>query len=311
MHNGGRVRLLVALGGNAILQRGQALSVSNQLDNIRGAAVQLAALAQTHELIVTHGNGPQVGLLALQAAAYQAVPSYPLDVLGAESQGMVGYLLEQELANRLPASRIVCTLLTRVEVCATDPAFAHPTKPIGPVYTRQEAQQLAREKQWQIAPDGQYFRRVVASPMPLEIQNIAAIRCLMAGGALVIAAGGGGIPVARSADGHSLQGVEAVIDKDLCAGLLARQLGVQCLVIATDVRYVSLRWGQLDALAIEHTTPDALARYTFAAGSMAPKVLAACNFVRATGQRAVIGALNDIQSMLTGSAGTQVTADAS
>ena len=300
------MKVLVALGGNAILRRGQALSVGNQQANIRRAAEQLARVALAHELVLTHGNGPQVGLLALQAAAYNAVEAYPLDVLGAESQGMVGYLLEQELANLLPASRTVTTLLTRVEVAADDPAFTHPTKPIGPVYTQLEAKRLAKEKHWQIAPDGDHFRRVVPSPRPLRVLNLAAIRCLVDGGVLVIAAGGGGIPVARSPDSPALVGVEAVIDKDLCAGLLAQDLGVDCLVIATDVANVFLDWGESTQRALGRITPAELGQHAFAAGSMGPKVQTACEFATATGHRAVIGSLDQIEAMLAGTAGTQV-----
>lgn len=302
------MKVLVALGGNAILRRGQVLSVGNQQANIRRAAEQLARVALVHDLVLTHGNGPQVGLLALQAAAYSAVEAYPLDVLGAESQGMVGYLLEQELANLLPASRVVTTLLTRVEVAADDPAFQHPTKPIGPVYTKLEAERLAASRHWQIAPDGDHFRRVVASPLPLRVLNLEAIRCLIGCGALVIAAGGGGIPVARSGDGSALIGVEAVIDKDLCAGVLAKDLGVDCLVIATDVASVFLDWGQPAQRGLGRVTPAALAQYTFATGSMGPKVQTACEFVTATGGRAVIGSLDQIEAMLDGTAGTQVVA---
>ena len=300
------MKVLVALGGNAILRRGQALSVGNQQANIRRAAEQLARVALAHELVLTHGNGPQVGLLALQAAAYNAVEAYPLDVLGAESQGMVGYLLEQELANLLPANRTVTTLLTRVEVATDDPAFTHPTKPIGPVYTQLEAKRLAKEKHWQIAPDGDHFRRVVPSPRPLRVLNLAAIRCLVDGGVLVIAAGGGGIPVARSPDSPALVGVEAVIDKDLCAGLLAQDLGVDCLVIATDVANVFLNWGESTQRALGRITPAELGQHAFAAGSMGPKVQTACEFATATGHRAVIGSLDQIEAMLAGTAGTQV-----
>ncbi len=229
------MKLVIALGGNALLRRDQALSADNQLENIRRAAAQLARVAVTHQLVLTHGNGPQVGLLALQSAAYTAVESYPLDVLGAQTDGMIGYLLEQELANLLPASRTVTTLLTRVEVDADDAAFEHPAKPIGPVYTQAVAEHIAATKHWAMAADGTGFRRVVASPLPLRVLGLDPIRWLLERGALVIAAGGGGIPVARGIDGHSLHGVEAVIDKDLCSGLLAHELEADCLIIATDV----------------------------------------------------------------------------
>lgn len=301
------MKLLVALGGNALLRRGQAQSADNQLDNIRHAATQLARVAALgHELVLTHGNGPQVGLLALQSAAYLGVEAYPMDVLGAQTEGMIGYLLEQELANRLPSERTVATLLTRVEVDPHDPAFAHPTKPIGPVYSQAQAQQLAATKHWSVAPDGAGWRRVVASPQPLRVLGLAPIRWLLAQGALVIAAGGGGIPVVRGADQRSLQGVEAVIDKDLCSALLARELGVDCLVIATDVASVYLDWGLPQQRALGRVTPQALAQHPFQAGSMGPKVQAACQFVLATDRRAAIGSLDQIEDLITGRAGTQV-----
>ena len=305
------MKLVVALGGNALLRRGQALSSDNQLDNIRRAAAQLALVASDNELVLTHGNGPQIGLLALQSAAYTAGETYPLDVLGAQTDGMIGYLLEQELANLLPASRTVVTLLTRVEVDPRDPAFEHPTKPIGPVYSKDEAQALASgaAKRWTLAPDGTGMRRVVASPQPLRVLGLDPIRWLLARGALVIAAGGGGIPVARGSDGKSLHGVEAVIDKDLCSGLLARALGAETLVIATDVAAVYVDWGQPGQRAVSRVTPQALAQHAFPAGSMGPKVEAASRFVTATGGRAVIGSLDRIEDMLAGRAGTQVCMD--
>lgn len=312
------MKLVVALGGNALLRRDQPPTAENQLENIRRAAAQLARVAVHHDLVVTHGNGPQVGLLALQAAAYVKVEAYPLDVLGAQTDGMIGYLLEQELANLLPATRAVTTLITRVEVDADDPAFQHPTKPIGPVYSKAESERVANDKGWTMAADGAAFRRVVASPQPLRVLGLQSIRWLLEHGALVIAAGGGGIPVARAAqasralragdgsDRQTLHGVAAVIDKDLCTSLLARELQADLLVIATDVPAVYLDWGQPTQRAIGRVTPQALAGHDFAAGSMGPKVEAARTFVLATGQRAVIGSLEQIEDMLAGSAGTQV-----
>ena len=301
------MKLVIALGGNALLRRDQALTAENQLDNIRRAATQLARVASAHQLVLTHGNGPQVGLLALQGAAYTTVETYPLDVLGAETDGMIGYLLEQELANLLPASRTITTLLTRVEVNANDPAFKHPSKPIGPVYTQEVADHISATKHWAIAPDGKGFRRVVASPLPVRVFGLDPIRWLLERGALVIAAGGGGIPVARSADGRTLHGVEAVIDKDLCSGLLARELEADVLVIATDVREVCLDWGTPEQRALHKVTPQELKRHSFQAGSMGPKVDAACQFALATGKRAVIGSLDQIEEMLAGHAGTEVS----
>jgi len=312
------VKLVVALGGNALLRRDQPPTAENQLENIRRAAAQLARVAVHHDVVVTHGNGPQVGLLALQAAAYVKVEAYPLDVLGAQTDGMIGYLLEQELANLLPATRAVTTLITRVEVDADDPAFQHPTKPIGPVYSKAESERVANDKGWTMAADGAAFRRVVASPQPLRVLGLQSIRWLLEHGALVIAAGGGGIPVARTAqasralragdgsDRQALHGVAAVIDKDLCTSLLARELQADVLVIATDVPAVYLDWGQPTQRAIGRVTPQALAGHDFAAGSMGPKVAAARAFVLASGQRAVIGSLEQIEDMLAGSAGTQV-----
>jgi carbamate kinase len=285
------VKLVVALGGNALLRRAQAPSAANQLDNVRIAAAQLARVALEHTMVLTHGNGPQVGLLALQAAAYTAVAPYPLDQLDAETEGQLGYLLEQELANRLPPGREVATLLTRVEVDRADPAFATPTKPIGPA--------------------GNGPRRLVASPKPVRVLVLDSIRRLLDAGVLVIAAGGGGIPVLRRQDGRGMEGVEAVIDKDLCSALIATQLQADVLLIATDVAGVFINWGQADARCLASTTPQELESHRYAAGSMAPKVEAAVSFVRATGRRAVIGPLDRIEALLAGTAGTQVQPDGS
>ena len=300
------MRVVVALGGNALLRRDQPPTAENQLANIRRAAAQLARVAEHHDLVLTHGNGPQVGLLALQAAAYIDVEAYPLDVLGAQTDGMIGYLLEQELANLLPATRAITTLITRVEVDAQDPAFCHPSIPIGPVDTQLESERMAAAKGWNMAADGASFRRVVASPQPLRVLGIQAIRWLLERGALVIAAGGGGIPVARKGEGNDLHGVEAVIDKDLCSSLLARELHADVLVIATDVAAVYLDWGQPTQRALGKVTPQQLSEHAFAAGSMQPKVEAARAFALATGQRAVIGSLEQIEAMLAGHSGTQV-----
>lgn len=303
------MKVVVALGGNALLRRDQPPTAENQLKNIQRAAAQLALIAIHHELVLTHGNGPQVGLLALQAAAYDKVEAYPLDVLGAQTDGMIGYLLEQELANQLPPTRAVTTLITRVEVDPRDPAFKRPTKPIGPVYTQAESLRVATEKSWTMAADGDGFRRVVASPLPLRILGLRSIGWLLERGAIVIAAGGGGIPVARKDDGgtsQALHGVAAVIDKDLCTSLLARELHADVLVIATDVPAVFLDWGKSTQRAIGQVTPHELAACDFAAGSMGPKVEAARAFVLATGRRAVIGSLDQIEQMLVGTAGTQI-----
>ena len=303
------MKLVVAIGGNALLRRGQALTADNQLANVRVAAAQLARVALKHDLVLTHGNGPQVGLLALQAAAYTAVQGYPLDVLGAQTDGMIGYLLEQELSNLLPPDKVVVTLLTRVEVRLDDPAFAKPSKFIGPVYSHEESARVAAEKNWVMAADGAGFRRVVASPQPQRVLGLAPIRWLLDHQALVIAAGGGGIPVAVGGDGSSRHGVDAVIDKDLCSGLLARELNADCLVIATDVDAVYLDWGLPGQQALRQTSPAGLARHRFPEGSMGPKVEAASRFAQVTGRRALIGSLEQIEAMLEGEAGTEVRPD--
>jgi len=300
------MRIVVALGGNALLRRGEPLSAENQRENVRIACTQIARIAPGNELVVAHGNGPQVGLLALQGAAYKDVPTYPLDVLGAETEGMIGYIIEQELGNLLPFEVPFATLLTQVEVDAADPAFQKPTKPIGPVYSREEAEQLAKEKGWSIAADGDRFRRVVPSPRPKRIFEIRPISWLLEKGSVVICAGGGGIPTVYDQNGR-LQGVEAVIDKDLCSALLAEQLNADLLVIATDVDGAYLNWGTPEQRRIHEAHPDELEHLGFAAGSMGPKVQAACEFARNTGKVAVIGSLGDIEAIVQGSAGTRVS----
>lgn len=302
------MRLVIALGGNALLRRGEALSAQNQRDNVRSACTQIALIAPGKQLVIAHGNGPQVGLLALQNAAYAATDAYPLDVLGAETEGMIGYMIEQELGNLLPFEVPFATLLTQVEVDPADPAFAHPSKPIGPVYSQAEAQRLATEKGWSIAADGDNFRRVVASPRPKRIFEIRPIQWLLEKGTVVICAGGGGIPTVYDAN-RQLKGIEAVIDKDLCSALLAEQLDADLLVIATDVNATFVDWGLPTQKAIAQAHPDALEQLPFAAGSMGPKVQAACEFARHTGKAAVIGALGDIEGIVQGTAGTRVSVD--
>jgi carbamate kinase len=302
------MRIVVALGGNALLRRGEPMTAANQQTNIHRAAREIATLAPDHDLIIAHGNGPQVGLLALQAEAYKGVHPYPLDVLSAETEGMIGYLIEQELRNQLPDRQVV-TLLTQVEVAATDPAFAHPTKPIGPVYTQAEAEQLAAERGWAIAPDGDAYRRVVPSPEPHRILELAAIQLLVRSGALVICVGGGGIPVVVTPTG-AIHGVEAVIDKDLAAALLATSLQVEALLLLTDVDAVYTNWGTPTAQPLHCVSPAQLRHLAFAPGSMAPKVEAVCRFVEQTGGIAGIGRLEDAATILAGQAGTLVTRSA-
>jgi carbamate kinase len=303
------VRIVVALGGNALLRRGEAMTSENQRSNVRLACEALAPVAAEHELVISHGNGPQVGLLALQGAAYTKVPTYPLDVLDAETQGMIGYLIEQELGNLMPVDKPLATLLTMIEVDPHDAAFAAPTKPIGPVYDHAGADALATTRGWTFKPDGDGFRRVVPSPAPKQIIELRQIRWLLERGAVVICAGGGGIPTAFDADGR-LVGVEAVIDKDGASQLLATQLDADVFVMATDPDAVYLDWGTPSARAIARAHPDALLAHAthFPDGSMGPKVAAACAFATAApGARAVIGGLADIDAMIAGTAGTTVT----
>ena len=302
------MRIVVALGGNALLRNDETLTAENQRHNVNIAAKALAPIAREHELIITHGNGPQVGLLALQGAAYKANEAYPLDILDAETEGMIGYLIEQELINVLPADWPCATLLTQIEVDPKDPAFFQPTKPIGPVYDETEANKLTRERGWSMAQDGKHFRRVVASPRPQCIFELGVIELLVNQGVVVICAGGGGIPIVKRDDG-SLVGVEAVIDKDLASSLLARELKADVLIMLTGVDAVYKDWSEPEARAIHRISPRAIRQFTFAPGSMAPKVEAACEFVEQTGGIAVIGQLKDATRILTGEAGTVIVSD--
>tara|TARA_R110001599_G_scaffold67077_3_gene189634 strand:- start:755 stop:1684 length:930 start_codon:yes stop_codon:yes gene_type:complete len=300
------MRIVVALGGNALLKRGQPLTAQAQRENIKIAAQALAKIAENNELIITHGNGPQVGLLALQGNAYKPDELYPLDVLGAETEGMIGYMIEQEMGNFVPFERPLATLLTMVEVDPKDPAFNHPTKFIGPVYEEAEAKKLAKDNHWSIKPDGQKWRRVVASPLPKRIFEIRPIRWLLEKNTIVIASGGGGIPTMYDADSH-LKGVEAVIDKDLSSELLARELGADLYIMATDAEAVFLDWDTPEQRGIKCVNPIDLANYEFAAGSMGPKVSAACQFAEKTGKTAAIGSLEDLEQIVAGTAGTRVS----
>jgi carbamate kinase len=299
------VRIVIALGGNALLRRGQPMTAENQRSNIRAAAERIAGIVEGNQVVIAHGNGPQVGLLALQAAAYVDVPAYPLDVLGAQTDAMIGYVIEQELGNLLPDEQALATILTMVEVDRDDPAFAHPTKPIGPVYPRDHAVVLAADAGWSIAPDGDGYRRVVPSPKPTRIFEIRPIRQLIEQGTIVVCAGGGGIPTTFD-DNGDLHGVEAVVDKDATSAMLAEQLDADLLVIATDVDGVYLDWGTPRSRRLERATPDELGTLGLAEGSMGPKIEAAAQFVRATGKRAAIGSLDELAGLVVGSAGTVV-----
>lgn len=302
------MRLVAALGGNALLRRGQPPDAEVQRLNMHNAARSLAALiAENTQLVVTHGNGPQIGLLALQAAAYSPARSYPLDILGAESEGMIGYLIEQELAP-LVRGRDVVTLLTQTEVDPADPAFAAPSKPIGPAYDEEMGRKLAHDFGWTMMRDGAGWRRAVASPAPRRVRELAAIRLLIDAGAVVVCAGGGGIPVVAAADG-SLRGIEAVVDKDATSALLAEEIGADLLLLLTDVDAAYRDWGTADAQPIRRATPAQLAASDFAAGSMRPKIAAACRFVSRTRGRAAIGSLNDAVALAAGTAGTQIAAE--
>jgi carbamate kinase len=303
--------IVTALGGNALLRRGEPMTAENQRRNVRIAAESLAPVARAHDLVVGHGNGPQVGLLALQGAAYAKVETYPLDVLGAQTEGMIGYMIEQELGNLLPFERPFATLLTMIEVDAKDPAFANPTKFIGPVYDKPEADRLAAEKGWAFKQDGDKWRRVVASPEPKRIFELRPIKWLLQQHTIVIAAGGGGIPaVYEPGAEHRLVGIECVIDKDLASELLARDLGADLLVMLTDADAVYVDWGKPTQRAIRRAAPESLSSMAFAAGSMGPKVDAACRFVRATGRPAAIGELAQLGRIITGEAGTTITPEA-
>ena len=298
--------VVAALGGNALLKRGEPLTATAQRTNVTVAARALADIVQAgHRLVITHGNGPQVGLLALQGAAYKPDEAYPLDVLGAETEGMIGYMIEQELENALEHDRPVATLLTQVVVDAHDPAFAQPTKFVGPVYEQAEAERRAAAAGWQIAKDGDQWRRVVASPRPLEIPDLRVMELLLAQDVVVICTGGGGIPVVRREDG-SLLGVEAVIDKDAASALLARKLNADALLLLTDVAAVYRDFGTDAAAPLQVLSLREAQALTMPAGSMGPKLAAACDFA-ASGGISGIGRLADAVAILKGTAGTRVS----
>jgi len=303
------MRLVVALGGNALQRRGEPMTAASQRVNVRRAAQALAPTALDHELVITHGNGPQVGLLALQGLAYAPDEAYPLDVLGAETEGMIGYLIEQELGNLLPFEKPLATILTMTEVDPQDPAFADPTKFVGPTYGAAEAHDLAARLGWTVKPDGSSWRRVVASPKPVRIFELRPIRWLLEQGAVVIAAGGGGIPTAYLPGSRTLSGVEAVVDKDLASAVLAREIEADRFVVATDADAVYVNWGEPGQRAVRAAHPDALLDLQFPAGSMGPKVAAAVEFAAASGHEARIGALDHLAAVLAGESGTRVSAD--
>lgn len=298
--------VVVALGGNALAEDERELDVAAQRRRLAAAAAALAGATETNRLVITHGSGPQVGLLALRNDAYPGTPPDPLDVLDAETEGQIGYLIEDALDRYLPAGSLAA-LLTQVVVDAEDPAFVHPTKPIGPDYDEEDARSLTAMRRWSFHPHGQWWRRVVASPEPKGIVELPAILALLEAGLTVICAGGGGIPVVADPLG-GYRGVQAVIDKDLSASLLATELGAQRLVILTSVDAVYDGWGTPGQTRISEATPEELRARTFPAGSMGPKVEAACRFVEAGGEWAVIGNLTQAEAVIAGKAGTVVRA---
>ncbi|MGR5228920.1 carbamate kinase [Photobacterium damselae] len=298
--------VVVALGGNALLRRGEPLEAEIQRQNIATAAKTIAQIAEEYNVVLVHGNGPQVGLLALQGLEFKKVAPYPLDVLGSETQGMIGYMLMQELKNLLPEQNVSC-MLTQMSVDPNDPAFADPTKPIGPVYDEAEAREMAEKYHWTVKPDGQYFRRVVPSPLPTGIIEKDAINTLLENDHLVICTGGGGIPVKH--ENGQLVGVEAVIDKDMSAAFLAKQLEADALLILTDADAVYLDWGKPTQKALSSTTPSELSQYTFDAGSMGPKIEASCEFIKQGGKLVGIGSLADGLRILKGERGTNIIAE--
>jgi len=302
------VLVVAALGGNALLKRGELLTAENQRANVRVAAQALAKIVQAgHRLVITHGNGPQVGLLSLQGDAFKPDDAYPLDVLGAETGGMIGYIIEQELENALDHTRPVATLLTQIVVDPKDLAFQSPTKFIGPVYSRDEAESRAKAAGWSIAKDGDTWRRVVPSPKPQNISDMRVIKLLLDHDVIVICGGGGGIPVVRRPDG-SLIGVEAVIDKDAASALLAGQLDADALLLLTDIEAVYRDFGTDRQARIVRLTPDEAAALHPPAGSMAPKMAAASQFA-AGGGLAGIGRLDQATAILEHRAGTRVAQD--
>ncbi|HXX48372.1 MAG TPA: carbamate kinase [Myxococcota bacterium] len=301
------MRIVVALGGNALLRRGEPMTADVQRRNVRIAAEALAPLVAGNELVITHGNGPQVGHLALVSSAFNPQAPATLDVLGANTEGMIGYMIEQELGNLLPFEVPFATLLTMVEVDPKDPAFRNPTKFVGPVYEKGEADRLAAEKSWVFKQDGAKWRRVVASPRPKQIFEIRPVRWLLEHKTVVICAGGGGIPTMyEPGSQRKLVGVEAVVDKDACTEILAREINADLFVMATDADAVFLDWGKPSQRGIHRANPEDLSRHEFPAGSMGPKVEAACQFAVSTGKTAAIGALADIGAIVRGEKGTLV-----
>lgn len=300
------MRIVIALGGNALLRRGEPMTAKNQRLNVRKAAEAIAPLAKDHELIISHGNGPQVGLLALQSSEFSNEEAFPLDVLGAQTEGMIGYMIEQELGNILPFEQPFASILTMVEVDKDDPAFNNPTKPIGPGYDKAEADRLIEKNGWIMKEDGKKWRRVVPSPVPKRIFELRPIRWLLEKGTIVICTGGGGIPTVYNEDGK-LIGADVVIDKDYAGALLAKELNADMYIMATDADAVYSNWGKTTAKALHNVTYNDLKQHNFASGTMGPKVISACWFAEKTGNLAAIGSLASLSEMAHGRSGTIVS----
>lgn len=305
------MKIVVAIGGNALARRGEAISAANLQKNVKEAMMQIAPLAIEHEVVITHGNGPQVGLLALQNLAYEAVPAYPLDILVAQTQGILGYVIETEIINCLKNQKPVASVLTTTVVSAQDPAFDHPTKFVGPVYVQEQAEELARKYGWEIAMDGKWWRRVVASPQPLEVKQSQTVKQILDSGSVVICVGGGGVPVFLDDTNGKIIGAEAVVDKDLASAVLAKNIDADMLLLLTDADGVYTDWGTATARCLREISADDLANFGFADGSMGPKVKAASQFVaNAPGKVAVVGAIEKIPEIIAKESGTHITSDA-
>ncbi len=297
------MRIVIALGGNALLQKGQAMTTENQRLNVKIAAEAIAPLAKDNELIISHGNGPQVGLLALQASSYNAEEVYPLDILGAQTEGMIGYMIEQELGNILPFEQPFASILTMVEVDKNDPAFKHPTKPIGPEFDEESAVRMMMEKKWMMKKEGEKWRRIVPSPIPQRIFQLRPIKWLLEKGAIVICTGGGGIPTVYG-ENRKLVGAEVVIDKDYASALLAKELNADMFIMATDTDAVYRNWGTPEAKALKNVTYEEIKNEKFSEGSIGPKVISACWFAEKTGKKSAIGHFRDVVEIVKGKKGT-------
>ncbi|MFF2509020.1 carbamate kinase [Streptomyces sp. NPDC058067] len=301
------MRIVAALGGNALARRGEPMTADHLRANVRATCEALAGLAREHELVITHGNGPQVGLLALQNLAYQDVAAYPLDILGAETQGMIGYVIQQELSNALAGEREVAAVVTTTEVDEADPAFDRPTKLIGPTYSAQDAAEAASEYRWTIARDGAAFRRVVPSPAPIRIVQSPLVSMLLENGRLVVCVGGGGVPVKIDSKGRQT-GMQAVVDKDAASAALAAELKADMLIMLTDGDYVSENWGTPEQRDILTASPEGISELSFAEGSMKPKVDSAVRFAKSGGS-ALIGPLDRLDDLIARRVGTEIRPD--